>query len=662
MKIEIAKMERMSQTGSSLLRLIQNDHTPILDLLIRESVQNSIDASKEGNYWVGYDISTKQFHKSDVVSHFEGITDKLNARFKDEYQKSIVIRDYNTTGLTGPIHQDYVENNNFGNLLKLIYEISMPQEKLGAGGSWGLGKTVYFRVGIGLVIYYSRIKTENNTYASRLAACLVEDETKESRLLSDYGNVKRGIAWWGQKHNDNSTKPITNEIEINKILKDFNIEEYKGDETGTTVIIPFIDEELLIPKRDNELPVWWHDGTELYLKIALQRWYAPKIDNINYPYGPYLKASVNKELITIKKMEPLFAIINILYTKATTGKWINNEFVEENMVNIDEIKLHNTFKSTLAGYVAFTKINKESLKMEIPNNKRSPFTYLELEEPGDTNPPIVLYLRKPGMIVSYETESKWTQGIDNTDKDEYIIAIFIPNSENTIKDSNISLDEYLRQGEKADHSSWVDIILGDKRFTIVDRIQKRVSNSIKKAYNDNQKEENTTRSRALSKAIANALLPPIGFGNAPSSRPKKSNNTTPTRNKSKTGKLQILDTKVANDNTLVVEFYISLPQNVLYFDIDLQVESEGAKRYKGNEWEKESEVGVAFPVEIVSLALDDFDSNIRHEIIKTNRFTINSKVRIYPNGHKRIQGHISIKKTDPMIQPSLQERLIKEDR
>ena len=35
MKIELAKIERMSQTGSSLLRLMQNNHMPILDLFMK---------------------------------------------------------------------------------------------------------------------------------------------------------------------------------------------------------------------------------------------------------------------------------------------------------------------------------------------------------------------------------------------------------------------------------------------------------------------------------------------------------------------------------------------------------------------------------------------------------------------------------------------------
>ena len=47
MEIEIAEHGRMTESGSSLLRLIQNNNIPLLDLLVRESVQNSLDAAKE---------------------------------------------------------------------------------------------------------------------------------------------------------------------------------------------------------------------------------------------------------------------------------------------------------------------------------------------------------------------------------------------------------------------------------------------------------------------------------------------------------------------------------------------------------------------------------------------------------------------------------------
>ena len=49
MKIEIAEPGRMTQSGSSLLKLIQNNNMPILDLLVRDSIQNSLDAKNEND-------------------------------------------------------------------------------------------------------------------------------------------------------------------------------------------------------------------------------------------------------------------------------------------------------------------------------------------------------------------------------------------------------------------------------------------------------------------------------------------------------------------------------------------------------------------------------------------------------------------------------------
>ena len=40
MKIELAEQGRMTQTGSALLRLFQNQTVPLLDLVVRESIQN----------------------------------------------------------------------------------------------------------------------------------------------------------------------------------------------------------------------------------------------------------------------------------------------------------------------------------------------------------------------------------------------------------------------------------------------------------------------------------------------------------------------------------------------------------------------------------------------------------------------------------------------
>ena len=81
MKIEIAEPGRMAQTGSSLLKLIQNNDMPVLDLLVRESVQNSLDARKDNTKYVNVEYQTGSFRSVSLANELEGITNALNSRF-----------------------------------------------------------------------------------------------------------------------------------------------------------------------------------------------------------------------------------------------------------------------------------------------------------------------------------------------------------------------------------------------------------------------------------------------------------------------------------------------------------------------------------------------------------------------------------------------------
>jgi len=348
MKIEVAVHARMSERGSSLLRLIQNNNMPILDLFVRESIQNSLDAGLEGSGPVHIDINVREFYSTRLNRHFEGIQHNLNRKYPEGKYKLLEIRDSNTTGLTGPLCQQNVKGNNFGNILKLVYEISMPQQKEGAGGSWGLGKTVYFRMGIGLVIYYSRVKLEDGTFQSRLAACLVEDETREDALLNNYTDKhRRGIAWWGREIGQNETVPVTDNSEIELLLSDLNIRPYEGTETGTTIIIPYISESALLegilPAGESIIKPWWISTVENYLKVAVQRWYAPRLNNESYPYGRWLTVRVNGKTISIHNMLPLFRVIRSLYMKTPiSGKDArNNDILEGAEVYSERVNLRN---------------------------------------------------------------------------------------------------------------------------------------------------------------------------------------------------------------------------------------------------------------------------------------------------------------------------------
>ena len=447
MRIEIAEHGRMTESGSSLLRLIQNQDIPLLDLLVRESVQNSLDAASNDTTKVNVDIQVGEFRAKDLNKHFEKIEDGLNRRYIKTTPKFIAIRDSGTTGLTGPVRYEDVKNNIFGNLLKLVYEICKPQSNEGAGGSWGLGKTIYFRLGIGLVIYYSHIY-EKGTYRSRLAACLVEDETKKNALIPHSGGVKRGIAWWGKKESpfQKTTIPEDNEQEIQRILNVFGIPAYGAKETGTTIIIPYIDEEALLsevyPKNEpvDEKP-YWANRVEDYLRVAVQKWYVPRLNNVDYPYGAYLSASINGQKIKVSEMLPLFRYVRDFYIKAL-GKTLDDDSLikeegvaEGEQLYEESIDLRGVLNATSSGKFVYARLSRKQLQMEPPLNNKSPYQQITnmLVQMEGGNGPIIMYTRRPGMIVGYDYDSTWTHRMPKSGPDDYIIGLFVANSANTLK-------------------------------------------------------------------------------------------------------------------------------------------------------------------------------------------------------------------------------------
>ncbi|CDN42961.1 hypothetical protein BN871_CF_00260, partial [Paenibacillus sp. P22] len=90
MQIEIVELGRMSQSGNSLLKLIQNNDLPILDLFVREAVQNSLDAGfgVEGHNSVYVDIGITDVNVPQFSKHLDGIEECLNEKFGSLPQKA----------------------------------------------------------------------------------------------------------------------------------------------------------------------------------------------------------------------------------------------------------------------------------------------------------------------------------------------------------------------------------------------------------------------------------------------------------------------------------------------------------------------------------------------------------------------------------------------
>ena len=613
MKINIPEQTPMSMSGSSVLSSIQNNSMSTIDLMIRESLQNSLDAgidnigiyrSVDVNYTIG------KFTKTNLTNELEGISVDLKNKIKETECSFISIEDKNTVGLNGKIKYSDAKEK-YGNFRKLVYEIAKLQTKEDAGGSWGYGKTVYFRVGIGLVVFYTRFK-ENGEYVERLACTYIEDETKYNSLLHNIKRNNRGIAWFGDEQNG-SPYPIENHDYISNFLKIFDLKCYAGRETGTKIIIPFINKKELLNDINYKKEYWnnncfWKDNFEETLENAILQWYAPRINNKNYKEvfdKPFLKVYINNQKIKFNDDENyFFKVISELYNLALLNNYNISYNPDINHILDYDVKTvkYSKLKGQNSGSIAFCKIPIKSFEL-------SPYTYIGIENnTSNGNRPIIGFCRKPGMIVDYQISNKWADKIPNTPEDEILIGIFVLNSNAIFKDC-FKLELYIRKSEMADHNAWDDVYIEEKNYG---KVVATICKNTKKIIQDSLKENELNKPRriiGISQKLGKLFLPTTGYGSTPQTgikpKPKEKSTITRSRNGStlKTGNV------ININNTLSsIDFELNLLNHNA--SIDISILGIGNLNTWNNLMNKDNTVQKkAFPINIKQIQISTISIN-----------------------------------------------------
>ena len=613
MKINIPEQTPMSMSGSSVLSSIQNNSMSTIDLMIRESLQNSLDAgidnigiyrSVDVNYTIG------KFTKTNLTNELEGISVDLKNKIKETECSFISIEDKNTVGLNGKIKYSDAKEK-YGNFRKLVYEIAKPQTKEDAGGSWGYGKTVYFRVGIGLVVFYTRFK-ENGEYIERLACTYIEDETKYNSLLHNIKRNDRGIAWFGDEQNG-SPYPIENHDYISNFLKIFDLRCYAGRETGTKIIIPFINKKELLNDINYKKEYWnnncfWKDNFEETLENSILQWYAPRINNKNYKEmfdKPFLKVYINNQKIKFNDDENYyFKVISELYNLALLNNYNISYNPDINHILDYDVKTvkYSKLKGQNSGSIAFCKIPIKSFEL-------SPYTYIGIENnTSNGNRPIIGFCRKPGMIVDYQISNKWADKIPNTPEDEILIGIFVLNSNAIFKDY-FKLELYIRKSEMADHNAWDDVYIEEKNYG---KVVATICKNTKKIIQDSLKENELNKPRriiGISQKLGKLFLPTIGYGSTPQTgikpKPKERSTITRSRNGStlKTGNV------ININNTLSsIDFELNLLNHNA--SIDISILGIGNLNTWNNLMNKDNTIQKkAFPINIKQIQISTISIN-----------------------------------------------------
>jgi hypothetical protein len=242
----------------------------------------------------------------------------------------------------------------------------------------------------------------------------------------------------------------------------------------------------------------------------------------------------------------------------------------------------------------------------------------------EKNKPVLFFTRKPGMIVSYEDVGNWVDGISASNKDEFIFAIFVLNSENKFTNTmgTYSLEEYVRKSEMADHTSWGDFSMGNNNPRIVSKVQVQINSKISKEFFVEEEDTTSRLNSGLGKMFGDLLLPPENFGKKPSdgtSGGRGGGGHTETHKNVVFG-YEPSKTKYFS-NGMTVKLTIKSRRKILSTGINLEIDSETGA-IKPNDWEEK--MGLVMPFEIISAdvivtKIDKVDKNFKMSVDGCNK-------------------------------------------
>ena len=639
---EILKTNYGVSYGSVTLKSLQNDNIPELDLLVREAIQNSSDAAL-GEAGPSYAVNFQygSFTPAVFNSFLTDIENSLNIKYPIPSADFLEIRDTKTTGLTGYIRKADIKKDDHGNFFKLIYDTGKRQTKSSAGGNWGFGKSVYYRVGIGIVIFYSKIKTETG-YDSRLIITLVEDESKkdsngnDATILNALEPLSAGKAWWGIRDGEDLL-PLQDMDFIKSVLDVFGLKPFKDNETGTSIIIPYLKTDSLlngIIPADAEIEAGikehfssvWTASIADYLRLSIQKWYAPKIHNRELPNfcdKKWLLVSVNSTPIRKQDMLPLFNLAQELYT-TSIAKTYGHEYKSKTFPGIVclPVNIRGYFNGMTSGYVSVIKISKQELNGT--QNLLSPYDYIgKFEADGGLNEPVVMYSRDPGMIIDYAITGPWVKNIAPPESpDDFVFAFYFPITHKTLKQdlpapeyAGMPLGEYLRDCEASDHMGWNDPV----KMQIVQRIQKNTVNQISGHLKKSEQVNVDATASKLAGRLGRNLLPRVGYGKEPGG----SGGSGGSGGGTKINNIVLeISSQTIHGNSLVMNYELQLMHGKKDAKVSLMIASEGGW-IDPVSWK--DEIGTEFPAVFDSVSVDTIKTSVSENTGINQTFGVEAK-------------------------------------
>jgi hypothetical protein len=215
------------------------------DALVREAIQNSLDARTDANRASGIPSRVRIFLSEDEHALTSAAADKwfgsiwphvsaprnglMDRPAKQDSCPFIVIEDFGTTGLDGDPEAFSVDPEKPNNFLNFFRAVGYSDKGSHAKGSWGVGKTVFPRSSriSSFVGYTVRASDDRRMLLGR---SILKYHTVGGRPYKSDG-------YYGRQRNDGFVLPVEDPEILSAFRKDFHVE--RKEESGLSVVVPW---------------------------------------------------------------------------------------------------------------------------------------------------------------------------------------------------------------------------------------------------------------------------------------------------------------------------------------------------------------------------------------------------------------------------------------
>lgn len=246
--------------ADGLRKLLGASDHDALSLLVRETIQNSWDASRANDGcpiapdtrpYYGLDLRALSSNQQDALREMLGADpvpglDGLERALKEGPLTVLEVIDRNTSGLGGPVdNRTEVSPEERTDFVDLVFNIGAPQDTEFGGGTFGFGKVATYAMSrAATIVMISRPLEEDGTAGdSRLIASAIGSAYGED------GIRYTGRHWWGRT-GEGTVLPVTG-AQADRLARGVFAHAPDRDVTGTTILV--IDPALeALPRHDSD--------------------------------------------------------------------------------------------------------------------------------------------------------------------------------------------------------------------------------------------------------------------------------------------------------------------------------------------------------------------------------------------------------------------------